>query len=113
MALQIEMKSTGTAMRRFLNSGVHKFALIGLLLAAMTIVTGCSCTRPKSSSDFKQLTLDYSTPVTPALQAKVERIDEGLRALFPFVRGVDGEALDRTWLVHRVPQIAAPVPTCR
>ncbi|MDB6028407.1 MAG: hypothetical protein JWM68_4630 [Verrucomicrobiales bacterium] len=53
-----------------------------LLLAAVAFLTGCTCTHPKASRAFESYTLDYSTPVNPALQAKIERIDKGLRAKY-------------------------------
>ncbi len=49
------------------------------LLAASVLTGGCSAVMPTMNSKFQNYALDYRTPVNPALQTQLEKIDSNLR----------------------------------
>ena len=53
-----------------------------LALACVLIAAGWAIVMAKEKPNFQRYVLDYRTPVTPSLQAKVERIDADLRTQF-------------------------------
>ena len=55
-------------------------ANISLLAVMVFLAGGCTTTLPTMNSNFQNYTLDYNTPVTPPLQADLEKIDADLRA---------------------------------
>ena len=56
--------------------------VIQLSLAIMLFAAGCVPAAAEEEAKFQRYSLDYNTPVTPSLQAKLERIDADLRAQF-------------------------------
>lgn len=52
------------------------------LSAAIFLASGCTTIKPAMNSHFQNYTLDYSTPVDPALQSQLEKIDVQLRAKY-------------------------------
>ena len=61
---------------------MNRIALAGSLMLALSGVTGCQTVTPTMKKDFMNYTLDYTTQVDAALQAKLEEIDVRLRAKF-------------------------------
>jgi len=53
---------------------------LGTMSAALLCLVGCSSVRRNTMQDFTHYKLGYDTPVDAALQAKLESIDEQLRA---------------------------------
>ncbi|HKI69638.1 MAG TPA: serine hydrolase [Verrucomicrobiae bacterium] len=58
-------------MKRFVNFS---------LLATIALLGGCATVTPAKNAAFQSYTLNYQTPVDPALQTQLERIDSTLRA---------------------------------
>ena len=63
-------------------SRMNRIALAGSLMLALSGVTGCQTVTPTMKNSFTNYSLDYTTPVDAALQAKLEGIDVRLRAKF-------------------------------
>jgi beta-lactamase class A len=61
---------------------LNPFANISLLAAMVFLAGGCATVAPTMNSKFQNYTLDYSTPVEPALQTQLENIDSTLRAKY-------------------------------
>ena len=55
---------------------------LSLLAVMVFLAGGCTTIAPTTNSNFQNYTLDYSTPVNPALQASLEKIDADLRAKY-------------------------------
>src|SRR6516164_8889543 len=60
---------------------MKKLAII-TLSAALFAAGGCANLSSNMSSKLQNYTLDYATPVDPALQSQLEQIDTTLRAKF-------------------------------
>jgi beta-lactamase class A len=56
--------------------------IVAATITVMSFLPGCSTPPPKPTAEFDRFVLDYNTPVDPALQAKLEEVDAGLRAKF-------------------------------
>lgn len=61
---------------------MNRIVLAGSLMLTLSGVTGCQSVTPAMKKEFLNYTLDYTTPVDSALQAKLEEIDVRLRAKF-------------------------------
>jgi beta-lactamase class A len=60
---------------------MNRFA--GLCVTAtICLPAGCGTIAPSMNSQFQNYTLDYNTPVDPALQTQLEKIDASLRARY-------------------------------
>lgn len=60
---------------------MNRFANVSLL-AVVLFAGGCATISPTMNSQFLNYTLDYDTPVDPALQMQLEKIDAVLRAKY-------------------------------
>jgi beta-lactamase class A len=60
----------------------NQLSACGVILAAMIYATGCATAPHQASRSFDNYELGFDTPVDPALQAKVEKIDGDLRAKY-------------------------------
>lgn len=61
---------------------MNLLAVFCLVLNILLGVTGCASVRSEKNRSFDRYTLDYRTPVNPALQAKLEAFDADLRAKY-------------------------------
>jgi beta-lactamase class A len=61
---------------------MKRLIILVLLWGVALCVASGSPVFPKMNRDFNDYTLDYDTPVDPALQANLQRIDADLRAKF-------------------------------
>jgi len=61
---------------------MNQLVIFGLLLGGALCVACAGSLSPSSDHDFREYILDYDTPVDPALQDRLERLDAGLRSRF-------------------------------
>jgi beta-lactamase class A len=61
---------------------INWFTILGLLSGLMLCVVGAGTIAPQMNHGFIDYVLDYTTPVDPELQAKLQRLDADLRAKF-------------------------------
>jgi beta-lactamase class A len=57
----------------------NRMPVLAMALTAMTFAAGCSFAPHESHADWQRFTLDYTTPLNPELQARLEHIDAELR----------------------------------
>src|SRR2546422_188331 len=60
----------------------NRVKFFSLFSAVALCAGGCSSIRPGGNHSFDRYTLDYQTPVNPALQTKVRKIDSDLRGKY-------------------------------
>jgi beta-lactamase class A len=61
---------------------MHKFANVGLLLAATVCVAGTTVALSQTNNKMDKYQLDYETAVNPQLQSQLEQIDNDLRGKY-------------------------------
>lgn len=67
----------------FNQTRVHRLPIAPCLAAAIFLSGGCASVAPSTmNGNFQNYTLDYDTPVDPALQGHLEEIDAALRARY-------------------------------
>ena len=66
---------------------IRRPAVPGLFPASALCTASCAMNPPKTNEAFETYTLNYATPVEPALQARVEAIDAILRTKYGMTTG--------------------------